>query len=319
MGRLVDITWPTLNINVVAELADDLNPELCDDFWASLPFTVLQDHPIVSGETIFAWAPLVSTARVRHRERIDQAPIGRIRFSQGTGNKFSIQYGKGLESLSAPVLGRVVPASVDVLPLVGKAIWESTCWTKDLIWVTVCPHGAPDTHRAQAEPTHPVAKAFAHEASRITTVEPEDLERLRQGKVGSAGSFGQYFGPWVHADGMLRDYVMYTLYPLLQLVDTLDAGALTVVLNSLSAGYSGFLGYCGFTTLDRFSSELRAAVQSVASRDEVRELLTAFLLYANRLCAWAYHYFPWYLGMFYGRPDYRAGLPGRFVQQPDRI
>nr|WP_257714055.1 hypothetical protein [Agrobacterium fabrum]UTN42840.1 hypothetical protein BDDEJBFL_00072 [Agrobacterium fabrum] len=52
MGRLVDIAWPELDIVVVAELADEENPELCEEFWQDLPFKVMQAHPVVSGESL---------------------------------------------------------------------------------------------------------------------------------------------------------------------------------------------------------------------------------------------------------------------------
>ncbi len=313
MGRLIDIAWPGLGISVVAELADELNPELCEDFWRCLPFTVLQDHPIVSGETVFAWAPLVSTAPIRHRERIDEAPAGRIRFSQATGNKFSIQYGKGLETLAQPVLGRVLPDYLRVLPRVGKVVWESTFWNKELIWVQVNAHDTPGGPLGIPTATHPVAKKFIDELVRITTVEPDDLRKIRLGLIPSAGSYGQYFGPWNIADGMLRDYVMYTIYPLLQLLDKLGPEHLTDVLDALGPTYSNFLGYCGFKTLSRFSDDLREAVHQSKSADDIKSVLMAFLLYANKLCAWAYHYFPWHLGIFFGREGYSGGLPGRFA------
>ncbi|MET7337712.1 hypothetical protein [Nonomuraea sp. NPDC005650] len=133
----IRLTWQPLGVEVTAELACDLNEELCVDFVKSLPFTVLQDHAVVSGESMYAWAPLVSVAPTPVRERICDAPVGRLRFSQATGNKLIVQYGPTSETLSSPVLGKVADEHTDRLPEVGKAVWESTFRTKEHIWLTV--------------------------------------------------------------------------------------------------------------------------------------------------------------------------------------
>ncbi|MEK9724092.1 MAG: hypothetical protein VW405_11515 [Rhodospirillaceae bacterium] len=124
-------------MSVRAWLAVDGNPELCDDLLAALPFRVLQDHPMVTGESIFAWTPLVSTAPIRLREEIRFAPLGRLRFSQRTGQKLIVQYGETKETIMAPVLGSVVEADVGALPALGRAVWASTYETKAPIWLTV--------------------------------------------------------------------------------------------------------------------------------------------------------------------------------------
>lgn len=132
----IRLTWEPLGLSVDAELASDLNEQLCWDFLASLPFTVLQDHAVVSGESMYAWAPLVSVASTPVTERICDAPPGRLRFSQATGNKLVIQYGPTTETLHSPVLGKVVDGHIDRLPKIGQAVWESTFRTKGLIWIT---------------------------------------------------------------------------------------------------------------------------------------------------------------------------------------
>ncbi|MEV0618282.1 hypothetical protein AB0I81_33500 [Nonomuraea sp. NPDC050404] len=132
----IRLTWQPLGVEVEAELAYDLNEQLCVDFAKSLPFTVLQDHAVVSGESMYAWAPLVSVAPTPVRERICDAPVGRLRFSQATGNKLIVQYGPTSETLSSPLLGKVIDAHTDRLPGVGRAVWESTYRTKEHIWLT---------------------------------------------------------------------------------------------------------------------------------------------------------------------------------------
>jgi hypothetical protein len=48
-GLRAKLTWQPLNISVMALLATQENPELVRDFVEALPFTVLQDHAVVSG------------------------------------------------------------------------------------------------------------------------------------------------------------------------------------------------------------------------------------------------------------------------------
>jgi cucumopine synthase-like protein len=136
-GVPIRLSWQPSGIEVIAALSSDLNERLCSDFLAALPFTVLQDHAMVTGESMYAWTPLVNLAPVRVTERICDAPIGRLRYSQATGNKLVVQYGPTTETLRAPVLGQVRAEDLGKLRDVGKAVWDSNFRTKDHIWLTV--------------------------------------------------------------------------------------------------------------------------------------------------------------------------------------
>ncbi|MGW7825156.1 cucumopine synthase-related protein [Streptomyces puniciscabiei] len=133
----VRLRWEPPGLEAVGEIATDLNEELTREFLASLPFTVLQDHAVVSGETMYAWTPLVSLASTPVTERICDAPVGRLRYSQATGNKLVVQYGPSNEPLRVPVLGQVVPEDLEVLRKVGALVWESTFRSKEPVWLTV--------------------------------------------------------------------------------------------------------------------------------------------------------------------------------------
>jgi hypothetical protein len=137
-GPEIRLTWKALGISVRAILAETLNPELVADITAALPFTILQQHSVVTGESIFGWgAPIASTAPVRVREEIRLAPIGRLRFSQRTGQKLIIQYGPTTETILAPVLGGVVEEDVHLLDALGRAVWENTYRAKRPIFLEV--------------------------------------------------------------------------------------------------------------------------------------------------------------------------------------
>lgn len=134
---MIRMTWPELNTSVRATLAMSANPELCTELYQSLPFKIIQSHPMVSGKSLFAWTPLASTAPIRAREEIRLAPKGRLRFSQRTGQKLILQYGPTTETIMAPVLGMVLHEDLDKLDAVGEAIWDSVYKTKQKIWLEV--------------------------------------------------------------------------------------------------------------------------------------------------------------------------------------
>jgi len=318
MGRLIDISWPELDIQVVAELADEENPELCEEFWRDLPFKVLQAHPVVSGESLYAWTPTISTAPVRLKRRIIDCAVGDLRYSQATGNKFSIQYGKGLEPLAQPVLGHVLGEHHHLLPKVGETIWNNLFFVKKQIFVEVKPHDPTQAFKGESRFAHlkGAAAEFYREAKRIETIEPEDLQRIRRGEIGDTGTYGQYFSAWDFVNGMLRDYIMYTAYPLLKLIDTLQHDDFVAAVDAFDPAYSEYLGYSGLSKLQEFSLKLRTAIAKTDESEELRMLLRCFIMYGNRLCAWSYHYFPWYLGMFYGRSARGQEFPGRFNPLP---
>lgn len=136
-GPSIRLHWEPLGIDVTARLQPELNEQLCAEFLEALPFTVLQQHAVVTGESMYAWTPLVSVAPTPIKERICDAPVGRLRFSQATGNKLIVQYGPTTETLYVPVLGMVARKDIDRLPSVGRAVWDSAFHTKDPIWLTV--------------------------------------------------------------------------------------------------------------------------------------------------------------------------------------
>ncbi|KAL9242753.1 hypothetical protein vseg_016722 [Gypsophila vaccaria] len=136
-GHRVRLSWEPLGVSVVAVMATNENPELAGDIIKALPFTIMMDHAVVCGASMYAWAPVVSTAPVRVKERQCDAPVGRIRFSQGTGQKIIVQYGEVTEDILSPVLGEVLPEYAADIIKVGAAVLKSTMVTKDIIRLTV--------------------------------------------------------------------------------------------------------------------------------------------------------------------------------------
>jgi hypothetical protein len=133
--RKVVMYWPDLEVKVPFQLEDAKNPELCDEFWDNLPFEAVQEHGMVTGKIIYTWVPIVSTAPVHFAQLHTESPIGRVSYSQGTGNKVIIKYGECSEDCPAPVLGYVPEDYHERLNFIGRSIWRNYFGPKKIIKV----------------------------------------------------------------------------------------------------------------------------------------------------------------------------------------
>ncbi len=305
----ITITWPELDVTVGATLADDANPELCEEFARHLPFGIVQSHPVVSGSSVTMWLPYLSTAPTPAMESIVDAPIGRIRLSQATGSKLSIQYGKGLEPARQAVLGAVDEEHADVLPHVGREVWDNLFWRKQTLTVHFAAAGEPGVAAPAGarRPAHPLAQELADAADAIQLAEPADVARLRSGEVPDAGSFDQYFSVWVAAYGLVRDYVVNTLYPVHAALPERGLETVRAIYATVGATYHSPLRYHGFAELAGFAARFRAVLEESDDPAVVAEVLEQLLRLGNTTYAWAHQQFPWYLGMHFPAPG--TGLP----------
>ena len=142
MGRSMMMRWPAFDVVVRVNLADDVNRELVNEVWQKLPFTCVQDHGVVTGKIMYCWVPMVSTAAVRKMIKHTDANVGVVSYSQGTGNKIIVNYGKCTEDIGAPTLGMVAKQDQTKLDEMGKRAWESSYITKELIDVVFEKGGA---------------------------------------------------------------------------------------------------------------------------------------------------------------------------------
>jgi len=167
MGRLVDISWPELEISVVAELADEQNPELCEEFWQNLPSRSCR-------RTQWSRASRSTPGRQSShrpgppRERIIDCPIGRMRYSQATRNKFSIQYGKGLEPWPSRCSARCL-TNISTFCQGRQGDLENVFWRKEQIFVEVKPHAALRNQAAPRPKNLPAADALLDEPTRFSS------------------------------------------------------------------------------------------------------------------------------------------------------
>ena len=64
------IEWPELEVKVEAVLEDVRNAELINEIWAKLPMVAVHEHAAVTGNSMYAWVPMVSTAEIPFQMRI---------------------------------------------------------------------------------------------------------------------------------------------------------------------------------------------------------------------------------------------------------
>ena len=309
MNRRILLEWPDLGLFAVAELADDKNKELCDDLWNALPIKSIMNNAVITDGSMYCWLPLLSFAPIHYKERIDQAPIGRLRYSQGTGNKLIVQYSECFEDVKGTVLGEVIPEHIDIIRKVGEKARDSIFMTKKELHVRISRLGEdepqndripqvdiPDTIRPEVKD---LVDRILEKTLEATQAEPEENKLARTGRVAGVGSCGQYFSTWEFVYSLTRDLSMYTLYPIAHMCRTtdLDVRQLEKVYMEMEPGYTGVLGSYGLRQLREFSREIKAFIaEESLCREEFQCLVDAFTLYANQVAAWAYFYFPWGIG-----------------------
>jgi hypothetical protein len=302
MSRKIWISWPEIDVRVSATLADEQNPELCDEFVRSLPFGIVQSHPVVSGSSVTMWLPYLSKAPVSVSESIVDAPRGRIRLSQATGSKLSIQYGVGLEPAKQAVLGIVDEEYVDVILQVGREVWENLFWRKQDLTVHFAAVEDDGAQPVRTQLSHPLAQRLSDAADAIQLSEPRDITRIRQGDVPDAGSFGQYFSVWDAAHGLVRDFVVNTLYPIYRALPQHGLPTVRTIYATVGAQYHATLKYHGLADLSDFAREFQAVLDGTDDVAVVEDALEQLLRYGNATYGWSHQAFPWYLGMQFPTP-----------------
>jgi hypothetical protein len=140
------------------------------------------------------------------------------------------------------------------------------------------------------------------EVDKLWKEEPDELKVLRLGLLkNEAGSFGQYWTTWDFANGMIRDFSMYTMYPLLRAAhsDEVSLPALKALIEYFHPPYTVYLRYSGYQTMHDIDDQFRKVLPSIESKEQFIEFYTEFLRYTNKLAAWSYHYFTWEVGSLY--------------------
>ena len=119
------IGWPVFNVKVEAVLEDVRNADLINEIWDNLPMTSIQEHAMVTGKSMYCWVPMISLAEIPFQMRIKDTPPGVVSYSQKTGNKLIVRYGKVTEDLMTPIVGFIDPQEVPKLDKIGEAVWNN--------------------------------------------------------------------------------------------------------------------------------------------------------------------------------------------------
>ena len=90
-----------------------------------LPMTSIQEHAMVTGKSMYCWAPMLSLADIPFPMMIKEARPGVVSYSQKTGNKLVVRYGKVTEDLMNPIVGFIDPKDVPLLDQADKTVWDS--------------------------------------------------------------------------------------------------------------------------------------------------------------------------------------------------
>lgn len=144
------------------------------------------------------------------------------------------------------------------------------------------------------------------ETKRIWLEEPDEMKIQRMGLLkNKAGSYGQYFGTWEFANGMMRDLSMYTMYPMLRLFigGNFSLDQMKEMYTTILPVYTEYLRYSGYPTLSTFCRAYRSAMDSIETQEDFIALFKALLGYCNKLAAWAYHYAPWEMAVSFRQKD----------------
>lgn len=140
------------------------------------------------------------------------------------------------------------------------------------------------------------------EIEAIWRAEPDEMKVARFGMLPNrAGSYDQHWTTWEFANGMIRDFSMYTMYPMYRWArgDDVSLEVINQLIQVIHPPYCEYLRYSGCLTLSDLERDLRALLPSLEDKQDFLDLYRLLLLYANKLAAWAYHYFPWELGVMF--------------------
>lgn len=135
--RRVKFVHPDLSITLVAELLDDLNPDLCNSIWKRLPLKSSWVHAMISGELMYFWADVIHTKQPEHTEMYPKEAVGRVNYSF-VFQDICIKYGEKVTEPSwTNPWAQVQSKNLEELSRLGKAVWKSNYLTHKPIKVTV--------------------------------------------------------------------------------------------------------------------------------------------------------------------------------------
>jgi len=307
--KIIEISFSPIKITIRARLLENLNRELCEILWNSLPYRSIQCHALVAGEQLYHYTPIIEAIHYQAQTKEDKTrqPIGRINMS--SLQLMSIKYGLITEYLESVPVAQVVEEDLGKLKKVGKIVWKSVYKTKKLIKVTVRQLGQkvakehtgvrrPEFKSRNRALIHFVRQVY-DEIEKIWLEPPTELVAIHEGYIKSgAGSYNQYFSTLVFVNGEVRTLGYLALGGLLKACANpkISLSSLKELMIPFIRTCSEFLGYCGLETLNKFIERAIELTPTLRTKEEFMCLIGALTLYTNRLHGWSLHYFPWQHG-----------------------
>jgi Cucumopine synthase C-terminal helical bundle domain len=137
----------------------------------------------------------------------------------------------------------------------------------------------------------------------ILLTPPEEVIKIFKFNIieSGAGSYGQAFTAMVFTEGDCRYLAFYGANNIVALCDdeAVNLDALKAMARMFMPLSAEFLGYCGLKKVWIFVQHLMDALDTVQTKEEMKELVTAITLYCGTLNSWIQHYFPWNVGTFF--------------------
>lgn len=134
MKEFIRINFPSLKIELKAELLVNFNPSLCEEFKKTLPSKSIQTHAVCAGDQLYCPYRLPISWDQCNFEDMSKQPNGRVNMELDF-QYLSINYGEMFESVPAAAIAQIVDEDIPKLSGVGKAAWNNLLFEKDFILV----------------------------------------------------------------------------------------------------------------------------------------------------------------------------------------
>ena len=136
MSRKFEIEWSDFNVTVTVDLLDDENPELCEQFWQTLPFQTLFAASMSAGDKLKLPIPrILPVVPPEKLVLLPDEPPGTI-ISLGMGSLL-LKYRIVAEPFRVPRLGRIPQEELDKVRNVAIKLREAYFFTKEINIATV--------------------------------------------------------------------------------------------------------------------------------------------------------------------------------------
>jgi len=144
------------------------------------------------------------------------------------------------------------------------------------------------------------------EAKKIQAKCPDEVKRFHYGLIthSEAGKYamGQYFGHWVHLySGLMTwDYLISFLAGF-AIDPHFDLETIKRLFKIFFGDPSFIREYAGLDTFASFLEEIGKNLDSLRTKEEFADVISALKIYIGNLYAWCHYYFPWGIGPVFFR------------------